>query len=325
MPVIVMTNCYGEEPYKIVQSVVPEGFTLKMAGSADRGSLLALVPEADYLLAGGRSPIDRELLDHAKKLRMIQRTGVGMDTVDADAVRERGIPVYVNQGVNAASVAEHTVMLLLAVLRRAAAVDAQLRAGIWEKQENGIQNHELWSKTVGLIGMGEIARKTARMLSGFDVGLLYYTPVRKAEELEKQLSLTWQPYEELLARSDIVIFQCALNDSTRGMLGEKQISKMKRGSIVINTARGALIDEKALAEALRSGRLSGAGLDVFEKEPPAADNAFFQMKNVVLSPHIGGVTQEAFKRMMELAMHNIVLYEQGRYEELEDRLWKKTV
>lgn len=109
------------------------------------------------------------------------------------------------------------------------------------------------------------------------------------------------------------------------MLGEKQIKRMKQGSIVINTARGALIDEKALADALKSGWIAGAGLDVFEKEPPAVDNAFFPMKNVVLSPHIGGVTQEAFQRMMALAMRNIVLFEQGRYEELEDRLWKKTV
>lgn len=325
MPVIVMTNHYGKVPYQIVQRVVPEGFTLKMAERADRKSLLALVPEADYLLAGGRSPIDRELLSCASRLKMIQRTGGGMDTVDAGAVFERGIPVYVNRGVNAASVAEHTVMLLLSVLRRTAVIDAQLRQGIWKKQENGILNHELWKKTVGLVGMGEIGQKTARMLSGFEVRLLYHTPKRKPEELEFALGLTWMPYEELLAQSDIVIFQCALNDRTRGMLGEKQIKKMKQGSIVINTARGALIDEKALADALKSGWIAGAGLDVFEKEPPAVDNAFFPMKNVVLSPHIGGVTQEAFQRMMELAMRNIVLFEQGRYEELEDRLWKKTV
>ena len=106
------------------------------------------------------------------------------------------------------------------------------------------------------------------------------------------------------------------------MLGAEQIAKMKTGSVVINTARGALIEEKALLEALKSGKLSGAGLDVFEKEPPDADNAFFQMKNVVLSPHIGGVTQESFQRMMRTAMHNMVLYEQGRTKELEDRLWK---
>ena len=130
-----------------------------------------------------------------------------MDTVDAGAVFERGIPVYVNRGVNAASVAEHTVMLLLSVLRRTAVIDAQLRQGIWRKQENGILNHELWKKTVGLVGMGEIGQKTARMLSGFEVRLLYYTPKRKPEEMEFALGLTWMPYEELLAQSDIVIFQ----------------------------------------------------------------------------------------------------------------------
>lgn len=325
MPVIVMTNHYSEAPYRLVQRVVPEGFTLKMAERADRESLLALVPEADYLLAGGRLPIDRELLSRAGRLKMIQRTGVGMDTMDVQAIGEYGIPVYVNQGVNAASVAEHTVMLLLAVLRRTAAVDGQVRSGIWKKQENGIKNHELCGKTVGLVGMGHIAQKTARMLGGFDVELLYYSPRRKSGELEKQLNLRWISYEELLMQSDVVIFQCALNERSRGMLDAGQIERMKTGSVVINTARGPLIDEKALAAALKSGKLLGAGLDVFEKEPPAADNTFFRLENVVLSPHIGGVTQEAFQRMMRLAMQNIELYENGRYEELEDKLWKRTV
>lgn len=319
MPVIVLTNHYGKLSYDSISQVVPEGFTLKMLPEADRESLLAAAPEADYFLASGRLLIDREVLKCAGRLKMIQRTGVGTDTLDFEALREYGIPVYVNQGVNAVSVAEHTVMLLLSVLRRTAAVDAQLRSGIWKKQENGLRNHELCGRTVGIVGMGHIGQKTAQMLQGFGVKLLYHSPHRKTEELEKTLGITWREWKELLAESDILILQCALNEQTRGMLGASEFEQMKEQSILINTARGPLADEKALYEALKRGKLMGAGLDVFEKEPPAADNPFFQLENVVLSPHIGGVTKEAFQRMMGDAMHNITLFEKGRLQELETK------
>lgn len=324
MPCIVMTNYYKEGPYRLVQSVVPEGFELLMPENADRESLLQLMPKADYLLAGGRMRIDEELLAKASKLKMIQRTGVGMDSMDPEAICKKRIPVYVNVGVNAVSVAEHTVMLILSVLRRTAQIDAQMHNGIWKKQENGICNHELFGKTIGLVGLGNIGQKTAQMLAGFEVNLLYNANSRKPEA-EKKYGLTWVSYEELLRRSDIVVFLCSLNEDSKGMLCAEEIAKMKNGSIVINTARGGLIVEKALIEALRSGKLAGAGLDVFEKEPMNADNAFFQMENVILSPHIAGVTQESFCRMMESAMQNISLYEQGRKKELEEKLWKRTV
>lgn len=319
MPVILLTNHYGKRPYDIIRKAVPEGFTLKMLEKADRETFLQAAGQADYFLASGRLSIDREVLEKASRLKMIQRTGVGMDTLDLEALNEYGIPVYVNRGVNAASVAEHTIMLILSVLRRTAQVDAQLKQGIWIKQNNGLQNHELCGKTVGLIGMGHIGQKTAQMLAGFDVKLLYYNRTRKEKELEEQLHLTYAEFEEVLEKSDILVLQCALNAQTRGILGEKEFAKMKQGSMVINTARGPLIDEKALADALQSGKLMGAGLDVFEKEPPCEDNPFFNMKNVVLSPHIAGVTYEAFERMMRGAMQNIVLFEQGNLAEIEER------
>lgn len=323
MPVIVLTNHYGKLPYDSISRVVPEGFTLRMLPAADRASLLEAAPEADYFLASGRLKIDREVLARAGRLKMIQRTGVGTDTLDLQALAEYGIPVYVNQGVNAASVAEHTVMLLLSVLRRTAAIDAELRRGVWKKQENGLRNHELRGKTVGIAGMGQIGQRTARMLGGFGVTLLYNSAARKTKELEEALGLHWREWEALLAQSDILILQCALNAQTRGMLGSRELAQMKEGSIVINTARGELADEQALQHALQSGKLLGAGMDVFEKEPLAADNPFLCMENVVLSPHIGGVTQEAFQRMMDGAMRNIALFEAGDYAELEEKRLKR--
>lgn len=326
MPVILLTNRYGREPYDVIRRIAPSGFTLKMPETGEREALLRAVREADYLLAGGRARIDRELLARSPHLKMVQRTGVGTDTLDLKALCERRIPVYVNQGVNAVSVAEHTVMLTLAVLRRVAEVDAELRTGIWRKQENGVRNRELYGKTVGLVGMGHVGQRTAKILSGFDVRLLYCSRHRKSAGLEQRLGLTWRPYEELLQESDVLVFLCALDEETRGMLGAAQIAQMREGSIVVNTARGPLIDGEALAEALRSGKLAGAGLDVFEKEPLQADNPFFQMKNVVLSPHIAGITKEAFQRMIQGAMENIALFEEGNWEKLEHaRLKRGTV
>lgn len=319
MPVIVLTNHYGEAPLSMIREEVPQGFVLKTLACAEKKALLEAVEEADYLLASGRLAIDREILKCAPRLKMVQRTGVGLDTLDMAALKERGIPVYVNRGVNAVSVAEHTVMLILSVLRRITTVDAELRRGIWKKQENGIRSHQLFGKTVGFVGMGHIGQKTAGMLGGFGTELLYYTPARKEKALEEQLSLTWVSLEELLERADILVLQCALNAQTRGMIGAEEFARMKKGSILVNTARGPLVEEKALLEALQSGKLSGAGLDVFEKEPLPQDSPFLWQENVVLSPHIGGITHEAFRGMMRGAMENIALFDAGRRKELEDR------
>ena len=168
--------------------------------------------------------------------------------------------------------------------------------------------------------MGHVGQKTAQMLSGFEVKMLYNCPHRKDPETEEKLGLTWvEEQDTLLAESDVLVLQCPLNEETRGMMGEAAFAKMKPGSILINTARGPLIEEKALIQALDSGKIMGAGLDVFEKEPLGADSPFFQMKNVVLSPHIAGLSCEAFRRMMEGAMQNIAMFDQGRLSEIEER------
>lgn len=317
MPVILLTNHYDKLPYDSIKQEIPEGFVLRMLPKATKEALLLAAKEADYFLASGRLPIDREVLSRAVRLKMVQRTGVGTDTLDLQALKEHGIPVYINRGVNAVSVAEHTVMLLLAVLRRVHVVDAQLRRGIWNKQANGLRTRELYGKTVGIIGMGEIARRTARMLCGFGVRLLYTSRSRKDETFEKELGLTWMELPELLRQSDILILQCGLNGQTQGMIGRKELSQMKEGSILVNTARGPLVEQRALIDALDSGKLWGAGLDVFSEEPLLPDHPFLAMENVVLSPHIGGITRESFGRMMGEAMQNIALFEAGRMEELE--------
>jgi D-3-phosphoglycerate dehydrogenase len=322
MPVILLTNHYDERPAAIVKEAVPEGFTLMMLEKECQQELVEKAPLADYFLVSGRLQISQEVISAATRLKMIQRTGVGIDMLDLKAIGERNIPVYVNAGINAASVAEHAVLHILAALRRLVIVDASIRNGIWAKRDNGLQTNELSGKTVGLVGAGNIGRHTAKMLSGFDCRIIYYDMYRLSPEMEQELGITYQPFEQLLEQSDIISLHCPLTDETRGIINKETIAKMKDGVILVNTARGGLIVEQDLREALDSKKVKAAGLDVFSTEPPAKDNPLITCQNVTLSPHMGGVTYESFKDMMAGAMQNMVIYEQGRMAELESKRLK---
>ena len=319
MPVIVLTNHYDKEPLEIISSAVPEGFRLITLPAATREELLKVCGQADYLLASGRVGIDGDVIKAAPKLKMIQRTGVGTDTLDREAISGAGIPVYVNRGVNADSVAEHTLMLILATLRRTAIVDSRVRGGIWQKQRTGVGNHMLKGKTVGLVGAGTVGRRVAELLQAFGVNLIYSDVQNLSAEEEARLNMSFRTFDELLKEADVVAFCCALTDETRHMLNSENIGTMKQSAVVVNTARGGVIETEALVKALADGTIAAAGIDVYEKEPPAGDNPLFRMGNVILSPHIAGVTYESFRQMMDEAMANIKAFEEGRREELADR------
>ncbi|MBQ5545809.1 MAG: 2-hydroxyacid dehydrogenase [Clostridia bacterium] len=316
MKTILLTNHYPSQPYKIVSAEVPEGFRLLMLKENSQECLEQAAPEADYLLASGRVKITREVLDKAVNLKMVQRTGVGLDSLDLDALREKGIPLYVNAGVNAESVAEHTLLLMLACLRRLPEIHRNTANGIWKKQAQGVRTRELSRRTVGLIGMGSIARTLVGLLKGFGVTVLYYDPFRLSEDCESELGVTYTDMDTLLRESDIVSLHCPLTDGTRYLINADTLSEMQDGAILINTARGGLADTAAVAEALKSGKLAFAGLDVHEQEPLAADNPVLGLDNVILTPHIGGVTYDSFRAMMHDAMRNIALYDAGRLEEI---------
>ena len=316
MKTILLTNSYTDEPLRIIKEAVPDGFDLLVLERADQSELEKRVASADYLLASGRLKISKEVLGDAEKLKMIQRTGVGLDSLDLDLIKSRNIPVYVNQGVNADSVAEHTVMLMLASLKKLTQVDKNTKSGRWIKQAQGVRNYELKGRTIGLIGMGNIGQRVAKMLSGFCVNILYYDAFSASEAVEKELRLTRVELDELLRQSDIVSLHCPLFDTTRHIINSGNIEKMKDGAVIVNTARGPLIDEPALIEALKSGKLAYAGLDVYEQEP-LTDSELFSLDNVITTPHIGGITYDSFYRMMSGAMRNIRLFDEGRLDEIE--------
>lgn len=319
---ILLTNHYSKAPYDIVRSVVPEGFKLLMLSENSQEALENAVQNADYMLASGRLKITKEVLNKANKVKMIQRTGVGLDAFDLEELKKRNIPLYVNQGVNAESVAEHTILLILASLRKLPIMHRNTANGIWKKQEQGVQTHELAGKTIGLIGMGNIAMTVAKMLGPFGVTILYYDAFRKDEQTEQKLGIIYCSISELLSKADIISLHCPLTEDTQMLVNQETIALMKEGAILINTARGGLVDTKAAVEALKSGKLSFAGMDVHEEEPLKDGKGIRELSNVILTPHIGGVTYDSFYRMMHDAMRNIEKFEKGELDDIVRYLYK---
>ncbi len=322
MPLILLTNRYSEKVLEVVSSQVPAGFEFLSLEKADKESLISKAGEADYFLASGRLAIDKEVIGAATKLKMIQRTGVGTDTLDLARLKQKGIPVYVNAGINSFSVAEHTVLLMLAVLRRLPIACGGVKAGKWEKNDVGIGCRSLSGKTIGMIGVGNIGKAVVTMLQAFGVEILYYKVKRLTPQEEKRLKLRYCTLGSLLKQVDILSINCPLNPQTRGLISRDEIASMKVGSFIINTGRGPIIDEEALISALQSGHIAGAGLDVFSQEPPGKDNPLLLLDNVVATPHVGGLTIETFSKMMRDAFENISLFEMGKLDLIENKKLK---
>lgn len=318
---ILLTNHYEGKPAEIIKSAVPDGFELEMLESVSQQELEGKVKEADYLLVSGRLKINRTVLENATNIKMIQRTGVGLDSMDLEYIRNHDIPFYVNKGVNAQSVAEHTILLMLASLRNLVEINENTKRGIWKKQAQGVCTHELCGKTVGLIGMGAIGRKVAGMLKAFGAEVLYNDVSKMKQEDENTLGIKFSTREEIIEKSDVISLHCPLTDDTRHMINDMAVNKMKNGVILINTARGGLIDEAALINGIKNGKIAGAGIDVYEKEP--VDNSeVLNLQNVITTPHIGGVTYDSFYQMMYQAMRNIEMFDKGQLQEIEQSRYK---
>ena len=320
MPKILHTYRYTGRPWEILKSVVPDGFYIKTLDEPTLDLLIKEVKDADYLLVSGRLKIDKEVLENAKKLKMIQRTGVGTDMLDLDEISKRDIPVYVNAGVNARSVAEHTLTLILSCLKRVTAIDQQVKNGIWKKQDTGTSCRELFGKTVGLVGMGAIGRLVSRYLECFGAKILYTDPYRLDLETEKLFNVTYvASLKEMLPQVDILSLHCPLTDSNRNLINAEALEMMRDGVVIVNTARGGLIDEDALYAALKDGKVSFAGLDVYAEEPIKKNDTISKLDNVILSPHIAGLSFETFSTMMKNAIENIVEFDRGNLKKIEPK------
>lgn len=310
MPIILLANHYDETSFSVLEKVTPARFELKQLDKSTKENLLKKVVDADYMIVSGRLPIDQEVISAAKKLKMISRTGVGLDTIGLGELNRRGIPLYVNKGINAESVAEFSLLLILASLRRFVEIDERTKSGKWDKREFGIKTNSLKGKLVYIVGMGAIGRRLSELLVPFGCFV----------KSSNKVSSDRLPDEMLQA--DIISLHCPLCRETEHLINEASLSRMKPGVILINTARGGLINELDLAKALRSGQVSFAALDVRENEPSYSAHPFDGLKNVILTSHVAGTTAESFESMMQRAVNNIVEFDLGNTACIEEYLWK---
>lgn len=285
-------------------------FEIVYAGKTpDEAGLIALCRHhAPVAILVRYGKITRAIIEACPTLAVISKHGAGIDTIDVAAAKERGIPVKAAVGANAPAVAEHAVALILACAKSIVPLDARMRAGHWDKATH--KSLELNGKTLGLIGFGAIGRRTADICRAMGMTIRIYDPfIASAPEGMASVSL-----DEVLATADVLSLHCPLTAENRNFINRETLARMKEGAILVNTARGGLIDDAALIEALASGKLRAAGLDSFQSEPLVGEHLYRDIPNVVLSPHIGGVTADAYVAMGVGAARNIldVLAEQSR-------------
>ena len=263
-------------------------------------ALATEIADADGIVVRSATKVNRELLEKALKLRVIGRAGVGVDNVDMDAATLRGVLVMNTPGGNAVSVAEHTFALMLGLARSVPGSNAAIQAGRWEKSSSGM---ELRGKTLGLIGLGRVGIEVARRARTFGMDVIAYDPyVTPAAALEVEVELL--ALDDVLKRSDVISLHTALSPATEKIINAAAIAHMKKGARIVNCARGELIDEVALAEALKSGHLAGAAVDTFAKEPPK-DSPLIGLPNVIATPHIAGSTVEAQEQVGTLIAQQV--------------------
>lgn len=246
--------------------------------------------DCDALFVRSAVKVTKDVLAKAPKLRVIGRAGVGVDNVDLDAATAAGVLVMNTPGGNAVSVAEHTLALMLALARMVPQATASTTSGKWEKKK--FLGNELRGKTLGIIGLGSIGREVVKRARAFEMRIMAYDPY-VSSQAAADMAVELSSLDKLYAESDYVTLHVALTPETRRMLSTDAFAKMKDGVRIINCARGELVDEVALVAAMNSGKVAGAGLDVFDPEPPAADNPLMKAANLIASPHIGGSTEEA--------------------------------
>jgi phosphoglycerate dehydrogenase-like enzyme len=276
------------------------GLEIRLApklGPRSAAEVRRLMAEATAAIVS-TDPFDASVFPACPALRVVARVGVGLDSVDVAAATRAGVVVTATPGAIEETVADHTLALMLAALRRIVETDASVRRGEWSRG-GALTGWELYGRTVGLVGFGTIGRAVARRLRGFDVRLLAYDVVDHVPDVAELVDL-----DELLRRSEIVSLHVPLLESTRNLLGERELSLMRPDAILVNTSRGEVVDEAALARALAEGRVRAAALDVFHAEPPAG-SPLLELANTTLSPHVAGLSGASIRRMLRLAAESV--------------------
>jgi len=286
--IVVMDNPLSD--IGIARSLAPAGMELVIAplGSPEFN---AAVTDAQFLVGFGNKAIDRGFFSNARHLKLFQLLSAGYDTVDIEAARGAGVPVCNNGGANSTAVSEHAILLMLATCRRLVWQHENVAAGRWRGNDPAsVRLFELRDKVLGIVGLGAIGRKVARLANAFGMTVHYYDIKRVSEAEEDALDVRFKLLGEILRDADIVSLHVPLTPATKHLIDAAALALMKPSAYLINTCRGPVVDEAALTAALTDGQIAGAGLDVFDQEPPPADNPLFRLPNVILTPHFAGPT-----------------------------------
>jgi phosphoglycerate dehydrogenase-like enzyme len=311
--IVYYNRCAGDEVYDMMREVMPSGLQLVTLETDDDRERFQKIAKANVAIVAA-TPLTRPIIDAAKRLELVHHQGVGFqDTVDTGALKERGIPLALTPEGTSTPVAEMAICLMLAVLRRVPFADAELRQGRWHINALRPVSRNLNGQVIGYIGMGRIGQATAVLAHTFGTTGIYYDRVDTLDkEQAAALNLVATSFDEVIEQADILTLHIPFSPEVRHLIDADVMDRMKSGAILINTARGMLVDEQALYDALKSGHLSGAGLDVFESEPPLPTNPLLFLPNVVLTPHISGGTRDAFQTKMKAIFKNIDRFFNGK-------------
>ena len=304
-PKVVFFHGLSQRTVDLITSSAPDGFRVVVVdGEQSRQSQIEAVQDTDFLMVY-RANLSDPVLQAATQLRLVQLLAAGYDRMNLELLRELGIPCAANGGANAWAVADHTMLLMLALYRRLVPADRAVREGRWRAPIDGFNTFEMANKTVGILGMGTIGQKVVRRLQGFDVTIQYFDKYPIGPEKEQELGVKRVPLEQLFSSSDIITCHLPLTPETRHVVNQESLALMKSTAVLVNTSRGSVVDEAALVAALEEGRIAGAGLDVFETEPPQGGNPLLAMDNVVFTAHNAGTTWDTWCRRAEFAYQNM--------------------
>ena len=293
----------------LVKSLFPPGFDLRFLfpGGTDKQGK---IEDADYIIASIYK-VTKDVIDRAKKCVFMATPGNGYDNYDYEYAREKGIYVTNAPNLNSTTTAEMTIALIMCCYRRICRIDYGCKHGEWHSWTWRHDSYEVLGKTIGIVGAGAVGKEVMKRLQGWGVKILYNDPIRMSPEMEEELHATYVDLNTLLKNADIVSLHCPLLPGTRGMIGKEQLEMMKKNAIIVNEARGAVIDNAALAEALENGDIWGAAIDCWEKEPLDPNDPLVHMDKVVTTSHLGAVSRETAERVFKCVFDNIVRVENG--------------
>jgi phosphoglycerate dehydrogenase-like enzyme len=311
--VVFISHTLEKESWQVFLEEAPKGRQIEVVSPGDGEAKMAqAVADADYVVTyrSGRMPF--KLFEPAKHLKLVQTTGQGTDHLPVKQLWEKGVFVCNTGGANALSVAELAIMLMLATIRRLQPLSASLKAGTWQGDSDIMNTHELYNKTVGIIGFGNIGRRVAHLAYGFGASIIFYERLEIPYSMKADLKARQVGLEELLTTADIVTLHVPSMEATRNLITWKELSMMKPTAYIINTSRGAVINEADLIRALNEKKISGAGLDVWEPEPPDTRDPLLHMDNVVATPHMGALAWENWRPRVQVIWNNILKVSEGK-------------